>query len=420
MQSSGSQLLHLIESSAGPDGRRILSAVRDIAARQSVSSYLVGGCVRDAILGHRSPDLDLSVEGDARQVARAAVAIIAGGELTTHDAFGTASIALGVLHIDLITARREVYPAPGALPIVTPSHIHDDLARRDFTVNAIAVGFSGVRRGELLDPFDGLADIDMGLIRVLHQSSFQDDATRLLRAARYAARFQFSLEHITRSLLVRDLGFLSTISAARVRQEYLRCYAEQSPEAALSMVGRLHLSEALVEGLRYTPAVLAGWRRLSQAEWDDGVLPWLLPVLRWDERRLEVYAERFALASKERRAVRALPRTRSALSRLARREHRPSEIVAALDPLPTAALVAWVRLAPASQRGTIAARYLDELRHVQPRLTPAMLKELGVREGPIFGQILRALRTARLDNPALTLDDELRLGMTLSRITMDR
>jgi tRNA nucleotidyltransferase (CCA-adding enzyme) len=409
MQTSRPDLLQLIESSSGADGRRLLSAVHDAAGRQSVSSYLVGGCVRDAILGRRSPDLDLSVEGDARQVARAAAELVAGSRLTTHDAFGTATISLGALHIDLITARREVYPAPGALPSVRSSNIYDDLARRDFTVNAIAVGFSGVRRGELLDPFRGVADIDMGLIRVLHQSSFRDDATRLLRAARYASRYQFSLEQGTRTLAARDVGFLSTISAARVRQEYLRCFAEQSPVAALTLVGRLRLSEALMAGLRYTPAVVAGWRRLSQAEWDDALLPWLMPVLHWDERRLAEYAERFALTSGERHVVRAMPRTRMALTRLARRPHRPSEIAAALDPLPPAALLAWIRSAPASRRGTIAAHYLDELRHVRPQLTPAMLKQLGVREGPVFGKILHAIRAARQDNPALTLDDERRL-----------
>jgi tRNA nucleotidyltransferase (CCA-adding enzyme) len=292
---------------------------------------------------------------------------------------------------------------------VTPSHIRDDLARRDFTVNAMAAGLTGGRSGELLDPFGGVADLDAGLIRVLHQSSFKDDATRLLRAARYASRFQFALEPGTRAMAARDCRFLSTISPARVRREYLRCFAEHSPASALAMTEQLRLPEALVEGLRYTPSTIAGWRRLSRAEWDDGVLPWLLPVLRWGEQRLEAYIERFALSSAEGRAVRALPPARSALTRLARRERRPSEIAAALDPLLPVTLVAWVRSAPHSRLGSIAARYLDELRHVRPLLTSTMLKELGVREGPEFGRVLRALRAARLDNPALTLDEERRL-----------
>ncbi|MGE3599773.1 MAG: CCA tRNA nucleotidyltransferase [Dehalococcoidia bacterium] len=405
----------MIEAAAGDDGRHILSAVRDAVRHQSVSSYLVGGCVRDAILGVSSPDLDISVEGDARHLARAVAGMIGGARLTIHDAFRTATVSLGATQVDLITARREDYPSPGALPLVTPASIHDDLARRDFTVNAIAAGLTGGRRGELLDPFGGVADLDAGLIRVLHDASFRDDATRLLRAARYAARFQFVLEPGTWALAARDRGFLSTISPARVRHEYLRGFAERAPDRMLTLAGTMGLAEALVAGLRYTRAIVASWRRLTRSEWDDGVLPWLVPVLHWSAGPLAHYIDRFALTAAEGRAVRALPSTRAALSALARREHRRSEIVAQLDPLPEPALLAWVRYTPRTHRGEIAAQYLHELRHVRPHLTSATLKELGVREGPDFGRVIRALRAARLDNPDLTPDDERRLVLALSR-----
>lgn len=387
----------------------MLNAVREVARRRSVSSYLVGGCVRDALLGHPSPDLDISIEGDARLLGREAAGRIAAARLTIHDAFRTATLSLAGGHIDLITARREQYSHPGALPSVTPSDIHDDLARRDFTVNAIALGLSGPRIEDVLDPFGGIADLDTGTIRVLHPTSFQDDATRLLRATRYAARFRFTIEPGTRTLVERDRGYLSTISPARVRQEFVRCFAEATPAGALAMIGGLHLAEALVDKLRFTPAVVAAWRRLSPTEWDDGLLPWLLPVLRWETSSLNAYIDRFALTSVEARAVRMLPAARRALTRLARGEHKPSETVACLEPLPPAALLAWVRSTPTSRRGTIAARYLTDLRHVRPQLTSEMTKQLGVREGPIFGKIVRELRAARLDNPALTLDDERRL-----------
>jgi tRNA nucleotidyltransferase (CCA-adding enzyme) len=409
MQVSGLDLLQQIEMSAGDEGRRILRAVAEIAEQQSISSYLVGGCVRDAVLGHPAPDVDISVEVDAREPARAVARAIDGAGLTIHDAFRTATVSLGGRHIDLITARREDYARPGALPQVTPSHIGDDLARRDFSVNAMALGFTGVRRGELLDPFGGIGDLQAGLIRVLHQASFQDDATRLLRAARYASRFQFTLKQSTQKLVERDRGYLATISPARVRQEYLRCFAEARPAAALALVERLLLSEALIERLHYTRAVVAGWRRLDRSEWDDGVLPWSLPVLHWDAEQLDEYIERFALTSSESRAVRAVPSARSTLASVARREHRRSEVVARLDPFPPDALLAWVRYAPDSRRGKIAAQYLDELRNVRPQLTSADLKKLGVQEGPEFGEVIRALRAARLDNPTLTLDEERRL-----------
>jgi tRNA nucleotidyltransferase (CCA-adding enzyme) len=409
MRAPATNLLSLIERSASDDGRRLLSAVQGIAGERALPAYLVGGGVRDALLGHPSPDLDITVEADAIAVAGEVAQRLGAAQLVTHEAFRTATVTLGRAYVDLITARREEYVQPGALPRVIPSDILDDLARRDFTVNAIALGIAGPRAGELIDPFGGVGDLDVGVIRVLHDQSFQDDATRLLRAARYAARFRFELEPLTRRLATRHRGFLSTISPARVRNEFVRCFTEARPADALAQVARLDLPGALVDGLRYTRAVIAGWNRLQRAEWDEGVVPWLLPVLRWDQAALEAYIGRFSLTAAEARVVRALPAARSALTGLARRQPRPSEIVARLEGLPPAALLAWVRVSPASRRGAIAARYLEELRSVRPRLTSEALKSMGVPEGPLFGAVVRVLRAARLDEPGLTLDDERRL-----------
>lgn len=409
MRASAANLLGLIERSTSDDGRRLLSTVQGIARERALPAYLVGGGVRDALLGHASPDLDISVEADAIALAGEVTKRLRGAQVTTHEAFRTATVMLGTAYVDLITARREVYGQPGALPQVTPSGILDDLARRDFTINAIALCIAGPRAGELIDPFGGAADLEAGAIRVLYERSFRDDATRLLRAARYAARFRFELEPVTRRLAARDRSFLSTISPARVRNEYVRCFGETRPADVLAQAARLELPEALIDRLRYTRATIAGWRRLRRSEWAEGVLPWLLPVLRWDQTALEAYIGRFALTAAEARAVRSLPATRAALTGLSRRQHRPSEIVARLEPLPPAALLAWVRISPSSRRGTIAVRYLEELRAVRPHLTSDALKSIGVLEGPLFGRVVRALRAARLDDPGLTLDDERRL-----------
>ncbi|MGH2586977.1 MAG: hypothetical protein ACRDJE_18850 [Dehalococcoidia bacterium] len=409
MRVADDDLLRLLEAGLGGDETLLLDAVRAGAEDRGTAVYLVGGAVRDLLIGRMSPDWDVAVEGDAIGLAREVARRLGLERPVVHEAFGTATVTLGGAHVDLITTRQEEYPEPGALPVVRLSTLADDLARRDFTINAMALGLSGAQTGDLVDPYGGVSDLHAGVIRVLHEGSFRDDATRLLRAARYAARFRFSLERETERLAHRNRAFLATISPARVRNEFERAFAEPRPAAVFRLMQRLDLPPALLPELRFGERTLTGLRRLSEAEWRDGALPWLVPVLRWQENRLTRYVERFALMHNEARAVRAIPRVRSALATLARDDAGPSKIVAKLDGLPEPALCAWVRWAPRSRSGMIARRYLDELRHVRPLLTSEDLKRMGVAEGPLFGEVVRALRAARLDDPTLTLDDEVRL-----------
>src|SRR5918996_3238928 len=188
-----------------------VDALREIAER--VPAYLVGGAVRDLLLGLEAGDLDVVIEGDPEALAQ-----LPGFELERDALFLTGRLRLDDLHIDVARARAETYPRPGALPEVQPASITEDLARRDFTVNAMAFPLGG--DGELLDPHGGLDDLRSGLLRVLHDRSFIDDPTRALRAARYAARFGFELEPETERLL-READ-VSTVSDDRVQKELRR------------------------------------------------------------------------------------------------------------------------------------------------------------------------------------------------------
>ncbi len=190
--------------------------------------YLVGGAVRDLLLGRPRGDVDVVVEGDA-----AALAARLGAEPISHDRFGTAKVVLDGHEVDVAAARRESYPEPGALPLVTPgASIQQDLGRRDFTINAMAVPLQG--EAELIDPHGGRADLEAGLLRVLHPASFTDDPTRALRAARYAARFGFALEPETERLLrATDLG---TVSADRRRAELLRLAGEATAPQGFTLL----------------------------------------------------------------------------------------------------------------------------------------------------------------------------------------
>ena len=153
--------------------------------------------MRDILLGEPGFDVDLAVEGDGQAFAQA-LARELGGRVQPHDAFGTAVVEYGDdEHVDVVTARRERYDAPAVLPTVEPSTIEDDLFRRDFAINAMAVGLTGEAAGRLVDPFEGRRDLDARTIRVLHDGSFVDDPTRIFRAVRYASRYGFELDEHT-------------------------------------------------------------------------------------------------------------------------------------------------------------------------------------------------------------------------------
>jgi tRNA nucleotidyltransferase (CCA-adding enzyme) len=203
-----------------------LALVREAAAGEPV--FVVGGAVRDLLLGRERSDLDLVVLGDA-----AALASRLSGEATHHERFATAKVPVGEHHLDIATARTESYPRPGALPEVEPADdIEADLGRRDFSINAMAVPV--VDAPQLIDPFGGLEDLREGVLRVLHERSIADDPTRAVRAARYAARFGFRPEPATLSQVeAADLG---TVSADRLRAELLRLAREPSAIAGLELL----------------------------------------------------------------------------------------------------------------------------------------------------------------------------------------
>ncbi len=217
-----------------------LQRIGAAAGSAGLSAYLVGGAVRDALLGLPVGDLDVCIEGDV-----AATIEMLGASAISHPRFGTASLEVEGRRVDLARSRRESYPEPGALPVVEPAAIRADLARRDFTINAMAVPLAGEL--ELLDPYDGAVDLERGLLRVLHDASFADDPTRALRAARYAARLDLALEAGTEEALrAADLG---TVSIDRIAAEWRRIAAEPSAVEAFGRLAEWRLAEFDAEAL---------------------------------------------------------------------------------------------------------------------------------------------------------------------------
>src|SRR5882672_5508800 len=223
--------------------RRALDLVKEVAAEKGCRPYLVGGPVRDLLLGRPAIDIDLTLEDGAPVLARALAKRVAG-RLRSYPQFLTYKVtAEGQPEIDIATARKERYRSAGALPTVTEGHLKDDLLRRDFSINAMAVD---LMTGELHDPAGGVRDLAAMSIRVLHDQSFHDDPTRIFRAVRLATRLGFSLEADTARLLESAVasGALTTIARERIWRELFLAFDEENAPhaiAALSAAGVLEV-----------------------------------------------------------------------------------------------------------------------------------------------------------------------------------
>ena len=228
----------------------VLATLGEVASKASERAFVVGGFVRDMVLGVENLDIDVVVEGDGIDFAMR-VAARTGAHLKIHRRFGTAVVTLGaLLHLDVAGARAEYYTKPGALPIVERSTLNQDLLRRDFTINAMAACLDLGCFGEITDPYGGLDDLDAGVVRVLHPLSFVDDPTRLLRAARFEGRFGFAMDSSTLGLALRgvEMGLLEDLSGARVREELFDVLAESRPAVVLERLSGLGGLAAVLPG----------------------------------------------------------------------------------------------------------------------------------------------------------------------------
>jgi len=218
----------------------IIETVGKIADRLKVKAYIVGGPVRDKLLGIAGGDLDFVVEGDGIKFAEALNNALKG-RIKIYRAFGTATIKLKGERVDVVTARKETYKYPGAYPDVKPGTIKDDLFRRDFTINAMAMSMNKKSFGELVDFYGGKKDLKKGIIRVLHDKSFIDDPTRIFRAVRFSVRFGFKIELHTKKLIKGALldGLLREVNTGRIRKEIELLLKEKKPRRCLELFSKL-------------------------------------------------------------------------------------------------------------------------------------------------------------------------------------
>ncbi len=218
----------------------ILSQAAKIGVQKQQRVYLVGGTVRDLLLFRSKVDLDLAVEGNGLVLARQ-LAHQLGGRLIVHERFLTATVYWAAERIDIATCRQESYPQPGALPEIKPANLMLDLARRDFSINAMAIPLIEGNKEGIIDPYNGRRDLTKGLLRVLHSLSFSDDPLRILRGVRLAARLKFKFEAQTEGLIRQALsaGLLDKLEERRFWREFALLFREQQPAVAWGKLSEL-------------------------------------------------------------------------------------------------------------------------------------------------------------------------------------
>ena len=368
--------------------------------------HLVGGAVRDLLLGAAPRDLDVSFEGEPGRI-ESELAPALGASIESRSQFGAYVLTVGGETLDVATARRESYPHPGALPVVSPGSMDDDLARRDFSINAMAVGLMPSEWGVLRDPHGGRADLRDGVIRVLHPASFTDDPTRILRAVRYSRRLGFRLEAGTEALARADAHRLRSLSGARVRREMEHLLREERAVSMLHLAQDLGVLGAVHPSLELRPDALDRLRKAAGGLRGDSAATFAALVA-LGGGDAESLARRLSLGARRTALARDAKRLRGLLPRLSAPEMSPSAVVELLEGTDSVAVSTWALLSEDPLASARLRRFHAELRHVSPLLDGNDLIAMGVAEGPDVGALLAELRRGRLDGELATADDERR------------
>jgi tRNA nucleotidyltransferase (CCA-adding enzyme) len=403
---------HTLETAAVLERVRELPGGRELIdlARTHPGVALVGGAVRDLALGRTPRELDVVVEAapsphsPALRIARELAARLERAGTTEHGRFGTALVSWDGARVDVAGARSERYEQPGALPQVQPTTLDEDLLRRDFTVNAIALTLDPTQPAQVHAPPGALADLQAGRLRVIHDASFLDDPTRLLRLARYTARLGFQIEPHTAALAAQAIaaGALETVSGARIGAELRLAIGEPGALDALAAMAELGLLAALHPRLRVDRGAIE--RSLALLPADDGrpdlltMAALTLPLaLRADDARAELFTllDRLAFPAPERNRIAASAAAAPRLVEELPAAARPSQLRAALAGVPVEGIALAGGLSrPAAEP---AGRWLTHLRDVRLSITGEDLLAAGLPEGPELGRRLRATLDRKLD-----------------------
>jgi tRNA nucleotidyltransferase (CCA-adding enzyme) len=411
-----------LEEALPPPRLELIRCVAAQAVEQHMALYIVGGFVRDLLLGHPSLDFDIVVEGDAIALGKA-LGKKYGGRVTSHARFGTAKWFLEGSKfrskestpefLDLISARTEFYEHPTALPTVERGSIKLDLHRRDFTINTLALRLDGHHYGTLHDYWGGLADLERGYVRVLHSLSFVDDPTRMLRAVRYEQRYGFEIEDRTRQLMDEAKPMLEKLSPERARHELDLILDESNWFKMLTRLSDLGLLKAIHTDLSppNTEFELPPDEKIAAYQ-TSSILPpkrtliWLLWLSPATFATIKALSRRLRFPAALTKLLLAASNLRTDLPSL--KSSKPSGWVDRLEDVPEFAVYA-LSLSAEGKAKEALLDYLETWRYIKPKTTGHDLKELGLSPGPEYKNILGRLRDAWLDGDVKSEKEEIDL-----------
>ncbi len=407
--------------------RHLLKQICRLADERDLAVYLVGGVVRDLLLKRENWDLDLTVEGDGVAFARLVADRYRAG-LAVFERFATARLTFpDGLKMDIATTRRESYAQPALLPTVQPASIEEDLYRRDFTINAMAVQLNSGQFGRLLDVYGGQRDLRARTIRVLHAGSFQDDPTRIFRAIRFEQRFGFHLERTTLRLLAQaaSTNLIQQLSGPRLQNEILLLFAEHDPVRAIARLDQLKLLRFLHRRLCYSknvkqmvtvvPKAFGWWvRRFPDSALDRPIVYLMALSSESSQAVVATMIRRLALSREQARKMSAGGRlVDHTLKRLTEEGTiRPSNVYRLLEDFSEEVLVLLLAKQMSKQQGVRLSLLRRRLtvyiknKTMKTALTGRDLQTMGLQPGPQYKTILGKLLDARIDGVVTTEAEE--------------
>ncbi len=411
-------IAQLLTTKSSPEYQRVFELCRDISGElhELDGVFIVGGIVRDLILDRQPGDIDLSVVGNAGRFAEV-LADRLRQDPPTESQFLTFKIntsdeLTGVRSIDIVTARSEQYDEPAALPDIAASSIEDDLKRRDFTVNSMAVSLSPNDWGNLVDPANGFGDIMRKRIKILHDGSFVDDPTRIFRAVRYATRLGFSIEPRTSELIASSLSSIDQLSGIRVRNEFELMLAEPTRVEQMRVSEEIGLLGAISPGLRVGSRALQTLESMSEAGNLSTELSELLAIVTFglSEDEASQVVLRFDGPVNWGESITGNALLAKTVALLDDPDLRPSEIAEILHQIPLASINAHIAAGPPLPRRDRLVEYGEKLRFVVPEINGDDLIAIGIPEGPVIGQLIDVVKRAKLDGKVGSKQQELDLA----------
>lgn len=407
-------LLSILKQSIPADINSAIEEITKVADMEKANIYFVGGVVRDLLINKPVFDIDLVYEGDAIQLYQI-LGIKNFSKAILHKRFGTVKLRLGDYNIDIVSARKEQYERPGALPAVTSGSIFDDLARRDFSINSMAIKISNKGPEEIIDPYGGQRDIFLKLIRILHEKSFIDDPTRIFRAIRYEQRFNFNIEPDTYGIIKRDIKMLHAVSRNRITHEFMLFFSEQYPEKILLRSHDIGLLTEFYPKSELEPRIVRLYKTARKYFTAGQLQIAYICLLIYDlnNEQLERFLGNLSFTRQQVLVMRQTITLKNELESISLSSPKTWDIIQLLRKYEP--LVIQINQISSSniKIKKMIKYYLNKLRYIRSALTGEDLIGLGIPSGIRIGKILTYLYKARINGQVKSREEEITLAIKL-------